>query len=336
MSRPDIRRLLRSVLRLAPPAERRVVEEARAADAHVGTVVDLLERQFSAEDVPVPELPDLVAAAFTEAARRGPLARIVPVDRGRRLVRRLAPLAAAASLAVGTLWVALAPGGPRPAVEVASGTASLEPGARRLAPGTPAAMDDGAAVAVNPDGATRLALPGGGTLLLAGPARLELGSFAVRDGKTTVAWQLDGGTLGADLPPGVYHAFGVTTPHARITVVGTAFSLDVAPDRTRLRVARGSVRATPLDRPEAARTLESGQAATITRQALEMERAGGTALPSDTRPAETAFTERIHLVNGMVITGKIVSQDGTTLVVRTASGPLRIDRTKVQYVDTIK
>lgn len=57
------------------------------------------------------------------------------------------------------------------------------------------------------------------------------------------------------------HTFTVDTPHAKATVVGTAFGLDVKPTTTHLTVTEGAVRFEPLSASAAGRIVRAGQTA---------------------------------------------------------------------------
>jgi hypothetical protein len=90
------------------------------------------------------------------------------------------------------------------------------------------------------------------------------------------------GELEAEIAPQqLHHTFVLTTPQARVEVIGTRFTLDAAPARTRLDLAHGVVRLTRLS-DGAALEMHADQTATV---------ADGTALAAKAlHPAATTTT----------------------------------------------
>ncbi len=134
-----------------------------------------------------------------------------------------------------------------------------------------AAPDPGKPLATNTPlrlktGCVEISLPGGGTLIIEGPA-----AFTVTSPRTVA---LDRGRLTARMPGG---GLVVETPAARITDLGTEFGVSADANATRVDVFQGRVQTAPAVDAANTATLTSGQAANISAGHITVDPAG--ALP---------------------------------------------------------
>jgi ferric-dicitrate binding protein FerR (iron transport regulator) len=218
------------------------------------------------------------AATAAEPERASPSStRRLAVRRGRRTGIALAAMtAAAACLAVG-LWRFPHGSGPAPEpapplCRISAGTGELlrEGRSRPLLDGLVLQAGDevsaaSAGTTVRYDDATSLVLGAATRLRLAAPG----------DGAGKRAW-LEGGSLEADVSPQpADRPLVVSTPAARIEVVGTRFTLRHDQGTTRLDLAQGRVRFTRHGEPGPV-TVQAGQSVS----ASLVETAGGDAPPA--------------------------------------------------------
>lgn len=341
MSTVDIRQIL----------EKQFFPETEHGEGdHTASVSRSLERVLSGSRVSVPEPSTILEHTWQRCQER-------EARRRRRTVRL--PLAVAAlvlCLVVG--YVALRPLLlPLPTttrVVCRSGQVRISGSKRQYTSGEHFSLAAGSALQGDDDLGLVLPLKSGGRLQFQGRGPLMLARLDQREKATTMRWRLDQGILQVSIPVAIYRRFEIRTPHALIAAVGTTFTVRVDDRMTRVKVDRGKVQVRHLDK-----TGDSGQNSVIL-EARETAQADPTQLkkidpaahekrtqakpdPAVTpagRKQKTGTTtgarHRIRLHNGMVITGTIVSQNRELLVVRTPSGVLRIDRSRVRSVSYLR
>lgn len=139
---------------------------------------------------------------------------------------------------------------------------------RAARPNTFVVQNTAQSVAPSAPPATRLHLPSGDTLVAAAGAQFELQHMDA--GERTIA--LSGGSALFEVQPlQAGQVFAVVTPHARVRVHGTVFSVAVSHGRTSVRVYEGAVSVT--DDAHAEVALRQGQSYASDDQALEPETA---------------------------------------------------------------
>jgi ferric-dicitrate binding protein FerR (iron transport regulator) len=143
-------------------------------------------------------------------------------------------------------------------------------------------------VATNRNGRLRVELKDGSTLNMGGNTRVTLLRHDRRGRETHV--DLAMGTLRSKVvdlkKDGGF--FQLTTPHSNLTVVGTDFSVDVNPTRTRVVVYSGIVAVKPRNK-ETAVNVAAGQSIEVTAAGI-----GGLQLTSDDVERETLALTRLE------------------------------------------
>jgi hypothetical protein len=117
-------------------------------------------------------------------------------------------------------------------------------------------------------GVAKLAMPGGVTLVVEGPAKFEVNSAT---GVSLIA-----GKLVATVPHDV-HGFVVDTPTGSVIDLGTEFGVEVAGGQTHTEVFLGRVQLQPRSAVEAVETLTAGDAADLSDTAATVDPAGAMA-----------------------------------------------------------
>lgn len=218
------------------PAVRARLAALAAVDADAARILLPPRGQTAArvlEAVRIAEDPRFVSRTLRRLPRRRPRRHPLPAWR--------LPLALAAALLLATglwwRWMAPAAAPPSAACVLVAGGGTLD--GRRLAAG--AAVPAGTAFAAAASGAT-LRYADGTTFAIAGGARLRL---PADDGGPRA--HLDEGRLEAEVrPQAPERPLVLTTPAARIEVVGTRFALRHERGTTRIDLAQGAVRFTRL------------------------------------------------------------------------------------------
>lgn len=181
-------------------------------------------------------------------------------------------------------------------------------------------------------------IPGNGRFELINTAKVTLRDFKKKDKSNIMSLDIETGHLLVNIDKSNYKIFRVKTPHTLVTVTGTSFELFVNNRKTSVKVKRGEVKCRLISDNSKIITLTVNDNADFVEDKiipLKQDKPKKN-LNKKTEKTSGEFRERVHLKNGMVITGNIVSQDKTTLVVRTPAGIMRISRNKVKNVEYIK
>ena len=181
-------------------------------------------------------------------------------------------------------------------------------------------------------------IPGNGRFELINTAKVTLRDFKKKDKSNIMSLNIETGHLLVNIDKSSYKIFRVKTPHTLVTVTGTSFELFVNNRKTSVKVKRGEVKCTLISDNSKTITLTVNDNADFVEDKIIPLKQDNPKknLNKKTEKTSREFRERVHLKNGMVITGNIVSQDKTTLVVRTPAGIMRISRNKVKNVEYIK
>ncbi len=175
------------------------------------------------------------------------------------------------------------------------------------------------AVLRHPSGKARILLqPGAEVRTPAGSALDE----------TVFSCYLVRGAAGFDIEARCFRQAVIATPTGKVTVTGTVFSVTVEPASTMVRVSRGTVRLETAD-GRAALALTNGQSARSD---------GKTVRPADqVRPpavvdmtAVQQVEERIHLHDGTILVGTVLSQDAAGVRMQTRYGEVYIERARIR------
>lgn len=138
--------------------------------------------------------------------------------------------------------------------------------------------------------------------------------------------------------------FRVAFPGGELSVTGTRFAIQVAPDNVRIALLAGKVTATAGRTPLALTAgsgclIREGSGRIVPDIAKHDDfrtvfTAAGGKPAGPTQPAP--FSERLFMKDGSVLTGKILSQDRDNIRIRTAYGLITVPWSTVQRVAYIK
>jgi len=188
-------------------------------------------------------------------------------------------------------------------------------------------------------------LPDKGSINFEGPGQFALVQYNIKNNKPQLRFTLAKGRMNLDLNRQSYNAFIVKTPHALVTVQGTIFSIQVTKKRTRVQVKTGKVKVALVEKTKKFKILSPGQEAIIENSQFQDKKINDSKIKKQptkgtttkiVKPVGPRFRDRIYLKSGMVVTGKIISQNDSFLIVRTSSGTLTIAKSSIKTVKVIK
>ena len=176
-------------------------------------------------------------------------------------------------------------------------------------------------------------------LEFSGPGSLSIIENFETKGKLKQLWNLQRGRIDVSINKNQYSAFNIDTPHAHISVIGTLFTVTVINQKTTVRVRRGIVKVTLVKKRSESAVLNNYSSAYLYSDRIIINKQADDSSinkSSINKKIHPKFSDRIYLKSGMVVTGKIRSQSGGFLIVKTRSGILTISKSKVKKVLVIK
>ncbi len=225
--------------------------EARLDEAGRRRLADLVGREPEARRLYM----DYCQMHALLRSAHGVLTALEPPDHRRRAVRfaaAIAALASAAAVLFVTLWVVRPTGGLQPAIASVQGDVHIVRDGQRIPADTGGRIRPGERILTGPNGSANLRVADGTTIRVDGSTEVS-----ITQDEDSRQVQLKVGVMHCDVtkqPPGRPVVF--LTPHAELTVLGTAFELLAAPVESRVRVIRGQVRWTAGGRSVEAATSE--------------------------------------------------------------------------------
>lgn len=339
-------------LDLLPAAEqqsvRKRLEQSESDQARAAAVARALGEAVP----PAPAADDVAETIWQQGMQRS--AGVIPLPRRRSLRPWIASLAAAAMLAVvffsGILQQLWSPPDRAIRFTVTGKAARIAGEERSIAAGRILILEAGRTL-LAPQGGSLQASLAGGKLRLGENSRLTLLHSRLKAERIAQEWRLDRGTLQADLDPARYARFHVRTPHVLIKAIATKFTVTVASNRTTVHITRGKVRLEPTATNQQPRVLQAGREAIITPLRLRiraLDKQGRAVSPRRTAARKMpdarlrqgrrgpVYNERIYLKNGMVISGNILSQNRSQVVVKSRAGVLRIQRSRIKGIQYLR
>jgi len=336
-------------------------DEILQDDVDQADLYSSLDKEISSSSVPVPDMSSMADRIWKKSQQDQ--IKVVAFPSRRRYRTAGWVLTAAAGLAlffISGLWQTIFLSSSEHSLDVAlnAGSAVRQPANIKVKPGQKFKLARGERLLSGEKSKITVTLPSG-LLIMDSKTTLHLKIFMKIKEKPLLAWAVPKGKVDISLKKDTYSGFSLSTPHGNITVTGTEFSVVVTLKNTFVQVKRGQVVCFLVSNTNRRLILDAGKAVRITSEAFIPTRDGGVLRQaqepvgnrgrlrqaignhssepikgrgSSAKKAVPGFKEKVYLKNGMVITGKVLSQNKTTLVVKTAGGIIRISRKKVKNI----